>query len=61
MQTNLYLESVIEVNHDAIDIATGLDKDRAEGNVRGPLHGVSVLVEDVRPLPTRAQDSIYHA
>lgn len=40
------LNSVIEVNPDALDIADGLDKERADGNVRGPLHGIPVMIKD---------------
>lgn len=40
------LNSVIEVNPDALDIADALDKERAEGNVRGPLHGIPVMIKD---------------
>jgi amidase len=40
------LRSVIEVNRDALQIADGLDRERAEGRVRGPLHGIPVLVKD---------------
>ena len=47
-QVNQYLEAVIELNPDALDIATQLDQERAKGHVRGPLHGIPVLVKDVR-------------
>ncbi len=40
------LNSVIEVNPDALDIADQLDKERAEGNVRGQLHGIPIMVKD---------------
>ena len=40
------LRSVIEVNPDALQIAEELDRERAEGRVRGPLHGVPVMVKD---------------
>lgn len=46
-QTNQYLECVIETNPDALNIATALDNERRNGKVRGPLHGVPVLVKDV--------------
>ena len=40
------LNAVIEVNTDAVSIADAMDKERAEGNIRGPLHGIPVLVKD---------------
>ena len=40
------LNAVIEVNPDALDIADAMDKERANGKVRGPLHGIPVLVKD---------------
>jgi amidase len=40
------INSVIEVNPDAITIAETLDAERKKGKVRGPLHGIPVLVKD---------------
>ena len=40
------LRSVIETNPDALSIARELDDERASGNVRGPLHGIPVLIKD---------------
>src|SRR3954468_15799787 len=40
------LRSVIELNPDALAIADGLDAERKTGRVRGPLHGIPVLVKD---------------
>ncbi|HEY4325234.1 MAG TPA: amidase [Mucilaginibacter sp.] len=40
------LNSVIEVNRDALAIADAMDKERAAGKVRGPLHGIPVLIKD---------------
>jgi amidase len=40
------LNSVIELNPDALGIADTLDKERKEGKVRGPLHGIPVLIKD---------------
>lgn len=43
---NPYLEAVIELNPDAPSIAAGLDHERSRKKIRGPLHGVPVLVKD---------------
>jgi amidase len=40
------LNSVIEVNPEALSIADALDRERKQGRVRGPLHGVPVLIKD---------------
>ena len=40
------LNSVIEVNPDALSIAQALDRERAEGQVRGPMHGIPVMIKD---------------
>lgn len=40
------LRSVIELNPDALDIARALDRERKSGRVRGPLHGIPVLIKD---------------
>ena len=40
------LRAVIELNPDALEIARNLDKERASGNVRSPLHGIPVLLKD---------------
>jgi amidase len=40
------LNSVIELNPDALSIADSLDKERKNGKVRGPLHGIPVLIKD---------------
>ncbi|MFZ9682784.1 MAG: amidase [Cephaloticoccus sp.] len=40
------LNSVIELNPDALAIAEQADRERAAGRVRGPLHGIPVLVKD---------------
>ena len=40
------LRSVIETNPDAIRVAQRLDEERRNGEVRGPLHGIPILVKD---------------
>ena len=40
------LNSVIELNPDALDIAEQLDKEREKALIRGPLHGIPVLIKD---------------
>lgn len=41
-QTN----SIIELNPDAIEIAERLDRERKAGKIRGPLHGIPVVLKD---------------
>src|SRR5216110_1508260 len=43
---NPTLHAVIETNPNAVTIAAGLDNERRAGNVRGPLHGIPLLVKD---------------
>ena len=40
------LRSVIETNPDALTIAEALDAERRAGHIRGPLHGIPILVKD---------------
>ena len=40
------LNSVIEVNPDAIAIAVAMDKELKAGKSRGPLHGIPILIKD---------------
>jgi amidase len=40
------LRAVVELNPDALAIAEGLDAERRSGSVRGPLHGIPVLIKD---------------
>jgi amidase len=43
---NPLLHAVIETNPNAVSIAARLDNERRGGLVRGPLHGIPVLVKD---------------
>src|SRR5256714_5851642 len=45
-QLNPTLHAVIETNPNATAIAVGLDNERKRGHVRGPLHGIPLLVKD---------------
>ena len=40
------INSIIELNPDALDIADAMDKERASRKVCGPLHGIPVLIKD---------------
>ena len=40
------INAVIEVNPDALSIAADMDKERKAGKIRGPLHGIPVLIKD---------------
>ena len=40
------LRAVIETNPAALDIAAALDKERQSKGLRGPLHGIPVLIKD---------------
>ena len=40
------LKSIIQINPDAIKIATELDNLVAKGNLKGPLHGIPVILKD---------------
>jgi amidase len=43
---NPVLHAVIEVNPQAVAIAAHLDNERRRGLIRGPLHGIPILVKD---------------
>ncbi len=45
-QRGAKLNSVIEINPDALVIAEALDKERKERGARGALHGIPVLIKD---------------
>jgi amidase len=40
------LNSIIEINPDALEIAGQLDRERKEGRYRGQLHGIPILLKD---------------
>ena len=40
------INSVIEINPDALDIAEALDKERKDQHLRGLMHGIPVLIKD---------------
>jgi len=40
------LNSVLQINPDVMDIAKALDKELQDGNIRGPMHGIPVLLKD---------------
>src|SRR5947209_10747029 len=40
------LNAVLEVNPQAREIAETLDRERASGGIRGPLHGIPLLLKD---------------
>lgn len=40
------LNAIIEINSEAISISKQMDKERKEGKVRGPLHGIPVVIKD---------------
>src|SRR5574341_604581 len=51
------INSVIEVNPDALAIADALDRERQAGHVRGPLHGIPILIKDNIDTADRMQTS----
>ena len=40
------INSILEVNPDALHIAAALDAERKESGPRGPLHGIPILIKD---------------
>ena len=40
------LKAVIELNPDALDMADKMDVERRSGKIRGPMHGIPVLIKD---------------
>ena len=57
-QSGPELHSVITLNPRALDAARALDSERTAGHVRGPLHGIPILIKDnietADPMPTTA-------
>jgi amidase len=45
-RTGPTLRAVLEINPDALSIADTLDRERKAGKVRGPLHGIPILIKD---------------
>lgn len=45
-RNGISLNAIIEINPDALSIADALDAERKNGKIRGPLHGIPVLVKD---------------
>lgn len=41
-----YINSVIELNPDALPLADALDDERKAGKIRGALHGIPILIKD---------------
>ena len=59
------LNCVIELNPDALAIAERLDNERRAGHVRGPLHGIPIVIKDNidtadRMMTTPAIDNCLH-
>jgi amidase len=51
------INSIIFINPKAMDLAKELDKERKEGKIRGPLHGIPVILKDninTADMPTTA-------
>jgi len=46
LEVNGTLNVVTELNPDALEIAAELDADRKNGTIRGPLHGIPILIKN---------------
>ncbi|MDP9361482.1 MAG: amidase, partial [Acidobacteriota bacterium] len=40
------VNAIIELNPDALAIADAMDRERKEGHIRGPLHGIPIVIKD---------------
>ncbi len=40
------INAIIELNPDALKIATQMDRERRGGKIRGPLHGIPIVIKD---------------
>ncbi len=40
------LKAVIEINPDALEMARAMDAERKDGKIRGPLHGIPIMIKD---------------
>src|SRR3984893_1145648 len=56
-QSNEGVNSIIELNPDALDMARNADKLRKQGKMLGPLHGIPVLLKDNMDTGDRMQTS----
>lgn len=45
-QTDDYINAVLEINPDFLELALGLDAERRDGHIRGPLHGIPFMVKE---------------
>lgn len=45
-QIDDYLNAVLEINPDSMQIASARDQERMSGHVRGPLHGIPFMIKD---------------
>jgi Asp-tRNA(Asn)/Glu-tRNA(Gln) amidotransferase A subunit family amidase len=39
------IRAIVDINRDAVKLATRLDAERKAGNIRGPLHGLPVVLK----------------
>ncbi|BCR99408.1 uncharacterized protein AKAW2_41091S [Aspergillus luchuensis] len=46
-EIDVHFGTILELNPDALSIAKQLDHERNQGHIRGPLHGLPVLLKDI--------------